>query len=180
MTYSVGFRAPTDQELMAGVFGEIIAHADPAARYGDPDLAPAASPGRIDPAVLARARAMLRATLADDRALDDWFGRHVTTPGADLAPDPDEPGPDAAAITAHLDAGGALERSGWSRWAYAEGPPCRLFVNGASIPVDSPELAALLCDGAPLDGAALAPFLGRPATAGLLATLAGMGALEPA
>ncbi len=179
MTYSVGFRAPTDQELMAAFFEHAVASADPDARYHDPDLTPPASPGRISPDALSAIRAAIRRAVADDRALDHWFGAHITTPVVETEPDPDAP--DWPAIADHLAGGGELVRPGWSRWAYlSDDRETTLYVNGVAYPAPATGLAALLCNGGPLDRGSLAAYLGRAGCGELLAELVRNGALESA
>ncbi len=98
MTYSVGFRAPTQKELVqAAATAAVQAAAAVAAAgagevfYSDPDLSLTAAAGEegrdageITPAALRQLKALVQDGLApildDERALAGWLGRHLTTP----------------------------------------------------------------------------------------------------
>ena len=181
MTYSVGFRAPTHQELLGGFLEQVVTHADPRRRYGDPDLEPTDRPGRIAPEVFQDIHAIIRGAVADDGAIDDWFARFMTEPkGGPLPRADDAPAWDELAEV--LDRTGSLARAGDSRWAYREtahGP--LLYVDGHAYPLAdglSP-LATVLCDAPALDQATLAPYLDRDPARDLLCRLAAQGAIVP-
>jgi len=59
-TYSIGFRAPSYQEIATAFPDHLRDTVDLEGRYADPDLAPTATPGRIDPAMQRRVRGVLR------------------------------------------------------------------------------------------------------------------------
>jgi 50S ribosomal protein L16 3-hydroxylase len=178
MTYSVGFKAPADQELLAHYFEQVLTHSDPTARYADPELFPPTSPGRITPEVFNKIRETLRDSLGDDAAIDQWFGRFITQPKEEMEADPDDANVDADLVLNHLGNGDELLRSGWTRWAYAtiDGGG-ELYVNGEAHRHPSISLLALLCNGGPLDRGSLSTHLERPSSAELLATLVRAGAL---
>ncbi len=183
MTYSIGFRAPTDQEMMARFFEHAVARADPERRYGDPNLSPPTSPGRITPEALQYVRSTLRRAVADDQELDHWFSAYVTETAPDLGTgEDDERGenmPNGPALSEHLATAGELLRPGWSRWAYtANGDLVALFVNGVRYDGAPVGLAALLCNGGPLDAGSLAPYLGRQGCIELITRLVQSEALE--
>ena len=73
MTYSIGFRAPTAQELVEGFLQFLPDVLNLASeRYGDPDRAATRTPGRIDATMQRQLGAMLR-TLRWDRAIVERF-----------------------------------------------------------------------------------------------------------
>lgn len=80
LTFSIGMRAPSSAELVSDYLDNLIADADDALRYHDPDLAPAKDPNEIDAAAMARAVEALNTLRLDDPdKLGDWFGRFITT-----------------------------------------------------------------------------------------------------
>lgn len=90
MTWSIGLRAPSAAELVSDFCERASAPLTDAERYSDPDLtADEGADGRLSDAALARARALLDATLAATRDdLPRWFGELVTAPKAWLHPVP--------------------------------------------------------------------------------------------
>lgn len=80
MTYSVGFRAPSHQEIMVHYTDFIGQYLPDEARYSDRDMGPAADPAMIDDAAIDRLQRIVH-SLADDKvALATWFGRFMTEP----------------------------------------------------------------------------------------------------
>ena len=79
LTLSVGMRAPSHAELLLDLADTLAEALPEQARYGDPDLVPEASDGRIDAQVLQRVRASLQSlTQIEDARLADWFAGFIT------------------------------------------------------------------------------------------------------
>lgn len=151
MTFSIGFRAPSDTEMLADFAGWLAAKADPNCRYADPDLAlEEAAGGQISARARARVRATMRAYLQpDDGEIDRWFGCFITEPKPWLTTAPADPAIDAAGLTARLRGGDRLLRSTYTRMHYAPaGNGALLFCDGEAFDLDA-------------DTAALAPLLAR-------------------
>lgn len=178
LTYSVGFRAPTRQEVLAGFLEAAVAAADPDDRYADPGLAPTRSPGRIAPRTLEWARRVVREACGSGPGIDAWFGRHLTE-----GPEPESPPAPWKALRAHLDRGRPLSRPAGCRAAYIDGKDGpTLFAAGEGYPVPPRllPLVRLLADADRYPAAALAPWLDDPEAAALLRALAARGALNRA
>ncbi len=83
-TYSVGFLAPTHQELVREFLGylaaELPATLDPAAIYQDPDLTPSKDPLTLPAAMLAQVAAILRRIRWTPAMQEDFLGRLLTRP----------------------------------------------------------------------------------------------------
>jgi len=82
LTWSIGFRAPSDRELVAGFLDFLHERLEPRGHYGDAGSAPARHPGEIPPALaahVARALAGIRWTAADVR---EFAGRFLSEPKA--------------------------------------------------------------------------------------------------
>lgn len=78
MTYSVGFRAPSRRELIAGFSESILAELDDDDRYQDPDPLAGEGRGEIGGQTLARLQAMMAEALLDREGFGRWFGRFTT------------------------------------------------------------------------------------------------------
>ncbi len=180
MTFSVGFRAPSHEEILSGFLATLLDRIDPEARYADPDLRPQLYPGEITPATLARVRGIVRSYLTDE-AIDAWFGTHMTESkrGNDPVP-PYEPIAENDWQGA-VRAGGVLERAPQARFAFTrhEKGGATLFVSGRAYPLTSEAdpLALLLTGGERLDGKSLAPCLDRRSCADLITELLNEGFL---
>lgn len=87
MTYSIGFRAPSQTELVEDLASVLVRGASREVRYADADLVPAPHPGELGIEARARVRQLVRARLRPtDEELDIWFGRFVTESKSWLKP----------------------------------------------------------------------------------------------
>ena len=77
-TYSIGFRAPSQSELMHSLVDQIDASSDEDQRYGDPELALQAHSGEINEAALQQVRDFMTQALADPVLLSDTIGKLMT------------------------------------------------------------------------------------------------------
>ena len=81
-TYSIGFRAPRGAELGAAFLDWLHERGLPDARYRDPRLTPAASPGRIPAAMLSFASRALSRIRWTRRDVASFLGQYLTQPKA--------------------------------------------------------------------------------------------------
>ena len=82
LTWSIGFRAPTDRELVAGFLDFLHERLEPKGQYADPRSAPTRHPGEVPRALgahVAHAVAGVRWSAADVR---EFAGRFLTEPKA--------------------------------------------------------------------------------------------------
>ncbi|MFT4765813.1 MAG: 50S ribosomal protein L16 3-hydroxylase [Oleispira sp.] len=77
-TYSIGFRAPSQSELMHSLVDQIDASSNEDQRYGDPGLALQAHSGEINEAALQQVRDFMTQALADPVLLSDAIGKLMT------------------------------------------------------------------------------------------------------
>lgn len=95
MTWSIGFRAPSIDEMIPEITNYLLESPAASQRFKDPNRKSTANPGLIDRTDLDSLRDMLQQALQQHNSvLYDWIGRYVTEP-KDL---PEEPEPVAASV----------------------------------------------------------------------------------
>jgi 50S ribosomal protein L16 3-hydroxylase len=77
-TYSIGFRAPSQSELMHSLVDQIDASSNEDQRYGDPELELQNHSGEINEAALQQVRDFMIQALADPVLLSDAIGKLMT------------------------------------------------------------------------------------------------------
>jgi 50S ribosomal protein L16 3-hydroxylase len=80
LTWSIGFRAPTDTELVAGFLDQLRDTLAPAGQYRDPGASAARHAGEVPAAMIRHAARALAAIRWDAAAVRDFVGRFVTEP----------------------------------------------------------------------------------------------------
>jgi len=142
MTYSVGFRAPRHQDLVANFLQHAIDTLDPDARYSDPDLTPVDHPGELHDGAREKVRDLLRGLVRDDASIDRWLGQYLTRPGRDREAVPPETPVSASELVETLRAGHGLRSGPVARLAFIEQDDgsATLFANGTATEL-APDLA---------------------------------------
>lgn len=180
ITLSIGFRAPTIDDILTGFTDFLCSQSDAADHLNDPDLKVQDNPGTIAPEVIDRLDSIIREKLSDRRQLSLWFGQYATAPKSmDIVVPSDEPIAPEVLRDLILD-GAQLRWNEGSRFAYHElGDETALFVDGEQYVLrgDARPLAPLLCAGARIDMEALAPLSGDDAICGLLSNLYNQGSV---
>lgn len=146
MTYSIGFRAPSRGELIAGWAEDVVAELEDDDRYSDPALVAQDNAGEISRQALARLQGMVAERLLDPRAFARWFGEYSTTPKSrDIDWRPERP-INLGDLGSCIAEGVPLLRNPASRFAFVRGDPgsLTLFVDGHSYPCSG--LAATLAE----------------------------------
>ena len=171
ITYSIGFRAPDPRELCSSFMTSLPPSTFDAIRYADPDLVPAADPGEIPAAALARLRTLSSSLFAEGGPFDAWVGRYVTRPLRDTA-EVALPGVTSLPqLRELLKAGGSLRRSAPPHFAWSrDDGGVQLFVGGEAydLPQDAESQAQLLCGLTPLAAASLTSHLDDERFVGIL------------
>lgn len=132
LTYSVGFRAPAADELLAGWLEHLLANIPADRRYADPDLKPVEKPGKLGKEALERVRKLLTEAMSfDEEAFRRWFGGFITAdPGLPEAEPRSRP-LGLERLKRQLDSGKRIRRNPLSRVCYVEeGDRALLFVAG--------------------------------------------------
>lgn len=88
MTYSVGFRAPSYQELGEGFLQFLAEDIDLPGRYADPDLAASNDPARIDGNMLKRIATHLSTIRFEESDIAIFLGEYLSEPKASVFFDP--------------------------------------------------------------------------------------------
>ena len=82
MTYSIGFRAPSHQELVEAFLDRLRDNLRVAGRYADPGLRATGHPARIDAAIVERLAAPLARIRWTGRDVERFIGEYLTEPKA--------------------------------------------------------------------------------------------------
>lgn len=183
ITFSIGFRAPTHEEIVTS-FSEYACHQDDCEKHlEDPDLKPQDNPGLIDDRVIDDLERIVREKLLDRRQLTLWFGQFSTEPKHDGIVVPlDEPWSDQD-IRELIQSGAPVCWNEGSRFAYhALDDETALFVDGERYLLrgEAEALAPLLCRQYQVDTGALAPLIDDPALLELVTLLFNQGSLYDA
>ena len=88
MTWSIGFRAPTAQEMLTQFLTYLQDHLQAEGIYSDPGLKHARHPGEIPAALLDWAETTIRAARWDTDMIEDFLGRYLSEPKAHVYFDP--------------------------------------------------------------------------------------------
>lgn len=185
MTYSLGFRAPSQQELASDWFQYLVAQSGDR-RLGDPadlqssDLA-ALTAGAQDGA--AKLLAQLPTTGSEDFQL--WLGRFLTDPKPQFHIVPPDDAWNTADLADWLEQGHGLSRHPFARLAWARVPTDRvvLFYQGENLLLPQPlgDAVRLIAEQRRIDNNGLIEIIKAvPAAAELLLQLINAGILEPA
>ncbi|AKH69662.1 hypothetical protein IMCC21906_01990 [Spongiibacter sp. IMCC21906] len=78
ITLSVGFRAPSQTEMLQDFAEHLAEQGDSARRYRDPSFNAGQHCGEIDANAINQARQLMASALEDDNTLANWFGRLMT------------------------------------------------------------------------------------------------------
>ena len=180
ITLSVGFRAPTVDDMLTGFTDFLCGQSDASDHLDDPDLQIQRNPGTIAPEVIDRVADVIHRKMSDRRQLTLWFGQFTTAPKSmDIVVPSEEP--IAPEVFSDLVREGAqLRWNEGSRFAFHEfGDETALFVDGEQylLKGDARPLAPLMCAGARIDMTELATLVDDTAIGGLLSHLYNQGSV---
>lgn len=155
MTYSIGFRAPSQRDLVTAYADHVAATLDPESRYEDPGLRLQSAPGEIGAEARRRVRRMVRALKRAEPGLDDWLGRYLTESGPWRHADPPRRPLTPDQFSARWARRGTLLRDDRCRFAHiARGRTCTLYADGQAFALPRP----LAFAGALLSGRRRFPY----------------------
>lgn len=183
MTWSIGFRAPSNAEIITHYTDFVARFLTSEERYADPDLQPVSDPNEIRSSDLARVRQLVTQLLDDDSLLLSWFGQHMTEPRYPEFIDGHEL--DEKTLVSFLQDDGLLVRNpaarlAWSHLTLDGAPAVLLFSCGSSRPFPEHlvEFIQLLCSQEVLAMDNLEPWLQHAEAVTLLCELIKQGSLE--
>jgi len=146
MTYSVGFRAPSQQELVESWLAMLSDKQKMTARYQDVGRLAQQQRGKIEPDDIKALKAHLHRAIEDnDELFTEWLGRYLTDP---KVIDSDEYQPTDEDIESDLDDGMTYLRNTSIRLAWIEHTDhISLFINGEASkwPIDAKEVIEYIC-----------------------------------
>ena len=180
ITLSVGFRAPTLDDILTGYTDFLCSQSDASQYLTDPELQTQSNPGTIRPQVIDQLDRLITETLSDRRQLALWFGQYATAPKSLDIVVPAEDPILADALLARLDGGEQLRWNEGSRFAYHElDDETALFVDGERYLLrgDARVLAPLLCRSASIESPSLRALVEEQALAELVTALHNQGSL---
>lgn len=155
LTWSIGFRAPTDAELVSGFLDFLHDALAPEGQYGDPGSAPAAHPGEIPERLVEHAGRVLSRIRWTPAQVREFAGRFLSEPKAHVHfTPPSRPIPRGAFARKAARAGIALDPR--SRLAFSG---TMFFLNGETVAVAAAARAWMrrLADERRLEGPIDAP-----------------------
>ena len=172
MTYSVGFRAATQLELLGDYIDQRTLHSCDEVRFRDGEIEADTHNGEIKPAARQRIRDMIRQIPANDEEVDDWFGRFITYTGVRLENGiPLSSDTDPTSFIEQCSSYPKLFRDMQSRFAYIEAEHgLQLYIDGETVLIAAgqAELIRMLCDQRQYDCETLRPYLQQADNASLL------------
>lgn len=180
ITLSVGFRAPTVDDVLTGFTDYLCTETDVSAHLQDPELTRPENPGLIGKKVLQQLHRLLQERLSDSRQLALWFGQFSTSPKNTDIVVPAEPPASVDDMMTALSGDGTLRWNEGSRFAYTElDNQTALFVDGERylLSGDACELAPLLCGTSRPDMRHLRRLCEDPALAELMTVLYNQGSV---
>jgi len=130
LTWSIGFRAPTHDELARGFLDHLHDELSMEGQYGDAGARPVAHPGELPAAFVAHAMRTLAKVRWNERTVRDFCGRFLSEPKPQVFFDP-PPRPLAPAAFARAARSGGLALDGRSRLLFSG---TMLYVNGEAQP----------------------------------------------
>ncbi|HFE48710.1 MAG TPA: cupin domain-containing protein [Chromatiaceae bacterium] len=180
MTCSVGFRAPSQRELLGAATTWMEEHLHGVQRYLDPPLADNPHPAELEPRAFARFKMLLdAATRLSETELHAMFAHLMTEPKPGYEIEPNAPTLDNAAFHAALREHGVLYRHPAARFTYYRdaGGDYNLWVGGESFPAGAEQhgFLGVLAAHASLHAGYLEPWLEEPRNRELLTTLYNRG-----
>ena len=147
INYSVGFRAPDQNDLLSSFADYSIDNAKPVPRYNDLNMQVREKPGQIETQELNELHRLMLAECQTPKALIPWFGAMISTAKHDLDIAPIEPAHSTTEVLELFTEGAQFTRLGGLRCVYFEEQPDLLFINGEQFLCEGfTELGHHLCD----------------------------------
>lgn len=169
MTYSIGFRTPSLEELLAGITDYTLYHIDEELHYQDPDLKLQANPGLMSQSAIDALHTLVLERLSDRDSFRQWLGGYVTAPKYPVEESPVDT-PDLATLRSALHAErhheqASVIRDAASRFAFTrQDDTIELYIDARRyvVPATETTFAEQLCDHAEIPVTTLLDALDSP------------------
>ena len=175
MTYSVGFRAATQLELLGDYIDQRTLTSCNDVRFRDGEIEADTHNGEIKLLARQRIREMIREIPSSDEDIDEWFGKFITYTGIPMENGiPLSTDSEPTEFIENFSSKKTLLRDTQSRFAYIETPQgLQLYINNESIFIDKMQseqikMIRLLCDQRQYDHDNMSEYLNNPATLSLI------------
>lgn len=179
MTFSVGFRAPSEQEIINEFVHYLMAKQNEGRRFSDPDLKVQTNPGWLAPAAVEKVADTLQRIVSDRDQITAWMGEYLSQTKYDQNPEPPEDDYHHTEVMELLLQNLSLRREESSRFIYTgeQNRPQALFVNGSKMEVHpfTQSMVLYLCKNRHYNPASLAMFCEAPVNLRLFTQLLNMG-----
>lgn len=151
MTFSIGFRAPSEADILSNYIDFINDQLTEDKRYSDLNLQDTKSaPAKVDELAIGRIQSILKAKLNDKESIAKWFAQYMTQSKYEELQEPLEEPLEWDELLPFLTQNCTITQNETSRWAYLERDSgIQLAINGESIDVTEPiavELAKQLAN----------------------------------
>lgn len=160
MTFSVGFRAPSQNEILSHFTDFLGQYLGDELRYRDAGMERPSDPTQIDPHSVERLQKIVLELVNDQEALGNWFGRFMTEPRYPELISTQELEPED--LAGYLDNGFGLVHNPSSRLAWREEPDqyLALFASGEHcvLPLHLRPFVQMLCNQSYLDAEQIQPW----------------------
>ena len=144
LNYSVGFRAPNQQDLLSSFADHIIDTESGQKRYTDHTLALRDSKGELTQSEVDKVKTLMQALIENDSLFKNWLGNTLSQPKHDMDLAPEENPFSTAEIMQQLENDVTFERLGGTRAIYqCIGDELLLSVNGENYPLPLSDLEAV-------------------------------------
>ncbi|NQD37717.1 cupin domain-containing protein [Permianibacter sp. IMCC34836] len=177
LTYSVGFRAPSQADIVTRLAEWLVENGIDGKRYTDPDLQAVSDAALIPGQTLQKVRALMQDLLQQPALVERAFACLVSQTRLPLEPPEQEIS--VAKLKTALGKNKLLERNDDARLAWFAGADghVHLFANGEELDVGAlnSNSAAFLCNQQQIDGSALNEFVSDLAFLPALAMLVNRG-----
>lgn len=181
MTLSVGFRAPSEQDILLDFVHTQLQEVRQDRRYSDPDLQPQPNPGWIGPDAVERMTEIMRRAVSDPARVSLWMAAYLSQTKYDREPEPPESDYQEEEVIDLLLANQSIRREESTRMVYTGDAhrPEHFFINGAEvdIPPLTHSLILYLCKQRLYRPATLEMFCRTPECLRLVTQLLNQGIL---
>jgi 50S ribosomal protein L16 3-hydroxylase len=144
LNYSVGFRAPNQQDLLSSFADHIIDTESGQKRYTDHTLTLRDSKGELTQSEVDKVKTLMQALIENDSLFKNWLGNTLSQPKHDMDLAPEETPFSSAEIMQQLESDMTFERLGGTRAIYQYmDSELLLSVNGENYPLPLSDLKAV-------------------------------------